>query len=294
MDGFPFVLPFIRWADVAVIRPGSPTSLRRLYDHELVYVLGGRGRITIERACYDVQPDQIFLIPPRVWHSFVADESSELPLLGVHFDWEVHPDTLAFPLFRPADEPVDEGRFRPFRPVPAWQWSAQPFLDLKGRPRARRLLEEIVAEHNAPGAFAREALGAALALLLATLAREAQVLACLQSHEAIGADALRRVEKARRFLEEPQVLAIEEVAQRVGWSGDHLRKMLRAAGFDTPAQIQMAARMKRARELLRDGILPVAQVGRECGFEDASHFARAFKSDSGLTPRQFLSMSQKI
>ncbi len=293
MDSFPFTLPFIRWADVSVIRPSSATSLRRLYDHELVYVLGGRGRITIERTVYEAREDQLFLIPPRVWHSFVSDEEHQMPLLGVHFDWAPQHDTLAFPLFRAADEPVEQSRFRRFQPVPGWNWSTQPFLDLKARPRARRLLEEIVGEYNRHDEQSLHTAGAALAMLLALLSREAQVLERLQKNIGIGADALRRIERARALLEEPQVLGIEEVAARVGWSGDHMRKMFRSAGLNGPAQVQMAARMKRARSMLRDGDLPIAQVGRECGFDDSSHFTRTFKKDFGLTPRQFLAMAKK-
>ena len=43
----PFQLPFIRWADVAIIRPRAPLLPRQLYDHELVYVLDGHGTISI-------------------------------------------------------------------------------------------------------------------------------------------------------------------------------------------------------------------------------------------------------
>jgi AraC-like DNA-binding protein len=267
MDVFPFRLPFIRWADISVVRAGSPTSLRRLYDHELVYVLGGRGRITIEREVFQAREDQLFLIPPRVWHSFVADENSELPLMGVHFDWEVQHDTPRFPLFRAADEPVDESRFRAFQQVPAWDWQAQPFLDLRGRPRARRLLEEIVAEYNRHDEQSPIASGAILAALLVQLWREARVQEQVQKSTQIGADALRRIEKARALLEGPQVLGVEEVASRVRWSGDHMRKMFRAIGLSSPAQVQMAARMRRARDLLRDENLPIAEVGRICGFD---------------------------
>jgi AraC-like DNA-binding protein len=265
-----------------------------LYDHELVYVLGGRGRIVIERTSYEAREDQLFLIPPRVWHAFVADDGHKFPLMGVHFDWEVRHDTLAFPLFRPADEPVEEARFRPFHEVPGWNWCAQPFLNLKGRPGTRRLLEQIVTEYSRQNEHSPLVAGAMLAALLALVSHEAQVLEQLQQSDRIGADALRRIERARGLLEGEQVLGVEEVAARVGWSGDHMRKMFRAAGLSNPTHLQTAARMKRAREMLRDENLPIGEVGRLCGFEDASHFARVFKADSGLTPRQFLALAKKI
>ncbi|WP_165900357.1 AraC family transcriptional regulator [Marinobacterium mangrovicola] len=33
--------------------------------------------------------------------------------------------------------------------------------------------------------------------------------------------------------------------------------------------------------------LKLAEIGYRCGFQDPSHFARAFKQRTGLTPSQF-------
>lgn len=100
---------------------------------------------------------------------------------------------------------------------------------------------------------------------------------------------MRRVQRAREWLEssETAFFSIEEIASRVGWSGDHLRRMMRAVTGEAPAQLQTAARMRRARDLLRYGALPLAEIARKCGFEDASHFARVFKREVGTTPRQW-------
>jgi AraC family transcriptional regulator len=73
----------------------------------------------------------------------------------------------------------------------------------------------------------------------------------------------------------------------VGWSADHLRRMFRSVLGSAPAQVQTAARLRRARELLRYGALPIGEIARRCGFEDASHFARVFKRELGCTPREW-------
>ena len=293
MSEFPFALPFIRWAEVSVVQLGSPTHLRRIYDHELIYVLGGTGRIVIERQIFPARADQLFLIPPRTWHSFHADTGENLPVIGIHFDWVPQHDTIHFPLFRPADEPVEEQRFRRFQAIPHWDCHAQPWLDLRGRPRVRAALEEVIAAHARNDEESKIVAGALLAAAIGLIAREARHLQQQSYNEDIGADALRRLERARTLLEN-SLDSIESIAEKVGWSGDHLRRMFRLTLQISPYQVQTQARLKRARQLLREENLPIAQIASRCGFDDASHFARAFKKDCGLTPRQFLGLAKKI
>lgn len=289
----PFALPFVRWANLSVLTGGAPVAQRRLYDHELVYSVGGTGQISIEEKWFDATPDRLFFIQPRVWHSFQT--RGELHLLGIHFDWIPQHDTLAFPIFRPADEPVEETKFREPREIANWALSAQPFLDLRGRPRVRRALEEVISHYNQNTEYSRESAGALLAHAIFLISNEARALQQLAHSTRIGPDALRRVQRARELLEKSPELAIsiEKVAAQVGWSSDHLRRSFREVLGTSPLQIQINARLGLARQLLREEILPINKIANLCGFKDASHFARVFKAETGLSPRQFLVMIGK-
>jgi len=46
-------------------------------------------------------------------------------------------------------------------------------------------------------------------------------------------------------------------------------------------------RLEYSAVLLRNNHLNISQVVFECGFEDLSHFSRAFKSRFGVSPTQF-------
>ena len=48
------------------------------------------------------------------------------------------------------------------------------------------------------------------------------------------------------------------------------------------------ATVERAKDLLREGRLSLAQVAAAVGFADQSHLTRHFKRLVGVTPRQFL------
>lgn len=291
----PFVLPFIRWADVAHLLASGYPARRRIYDHEFVMAVAGSGHIVLEGESHVAVPGRLFLVLPRQWHSYIPDAGG-LSLLGVHFDWTPQHDTLRFPIFRAAYEsqPADEALFRAPRGVPAWDLARQPFLELTARSRVRRMLEDVVAEYNRDDEGSRDGAGALLAAAVVQITREARGLQTQRAGAAVGPDALLRLERAQAALEDTEnVQPIETVADSVGWSADHMRRMFRAALGTSPQRVQMTARLRRARDLLRDGNIPIHQVAEHCGFEDASHFARVFKAETGFTPREFQTLARK-
>jgi len=285
-----FDLPYVRWADSVLVQPGGHGAWhRRLYDHEFVYVLEGQGHIVLEGRAHFAGTDSLFLVQPRVWHSYLADAGVPWRLLGVHFDWRRRRDTERFAHFFPASDPEDPTLFRETREVPYWELRERPFLDLRGRGRVRRTLETLCAEHGRGDAEASGIAGALLAAAVGQMAREARLLEELNAHASVGPDAVRRVQRARDLLEAPHdaPLSIEAAAATVGWSGDHMRRMFKQVLGSSPAQIQTSARLRRAQELLRYGGLPIAEVAKRCAFEDASHFARVFRRATGQTPREW-------
>lgn len=262
---------------------------RRLYDHEFVYVMQGRGHIVIDGVGHPAATDSLFLIQPRQWHAFHADAGCDWLLLGVHFDWISHADSKAFSRFKPASDPIEEYLFRESRRLRDWPSVERPYLDLQGRPRVRRGLEEVVAEYGRADAEARSMAGALLAAVIGQIDREVRLLQELQLNREIGPDAVRRVQRARELLESArdQPLSIEEVAAAVGWSADHLRRLCRAILQVSPHEIQTAARIRRAQELLSYGGLSIREIALRCGFDDASHFSRVFKKSTGFSPRDW-------
>jgi transcriptional regulator GlxA family with amidase domain len=49
-------------------------------------------------------------------------------------------------------------------------------------------------------------------------------------------------------------------------------------------QHYVSLRLAKARALLRQTSLPVIQIGAECGFSNASHFARVYRTTFGMPP----------
>ena len=79
----------------------------------------------------------------------------------------------------------------------------------------------------------------------------------------------------------------EKLADKVYVSQSQLnRKVKNITGYSTSAYI-LQIRMERAQRLLSSTEASIGEIADKCGFDDQSHFTRAFKQLFGTTPTQY-------
>ncbi|MDP9813747.1 transcriptional regulator GlxA family with amidase domain [Rhizobium tibeticum] len=81
-------------------------------------------------------------------------------------------------------------------------------------------------------------------------------------------------------------ISIPALASSVGLSRRQLERVFLEKAGMSPAQAYKRVRMERAKVLLAHSKLPMIEIALDVGFENASHFARAFKRIFGATPSQ--------
>jgi len=79
-------------------------------------------------------------------------------------------------------------------------------------------------------------------------------------------------------------VSVADVAQACAMSRSHFIRAFRETTGLTPYQWLVQQRMARARELLKENRLALAEVALACGFADQSHFTRVFTRLSGVPP----------
>jgi AraC-like DNA-binding protein len=92
-----------------------------------------------------------------------------------------------------------------------------------------------------------------------------------------------------RFCEEhfDKPLSVTKLASRVFLSPGHFSELfIREVGMPPSAYIR-CIRMEKARVLLRESEIPVAQVAARCGFTNAAQFSRAFRNFYQYSPLQY-------
>jgi AraC-like DNA-binding protein len=80
---------------------------------------------------------------------------------------------------------------------------------------------------------------------------------------------------------------VKGAARSVGYSPTHLNRFFRRYLHKTMSECLREFRIARAKDLLRNTVLPVAEISNMTGYRDPSNLRRAFKAATGYTLAQY-------
>ncbi|MEZ5498280.1 MAG: AraC family transcriptional regulator [Steroidobacteraceae bacterium] len=113
----------------------------------------------------------------------------------------------------------------------------------------------------------------------------------LPDHDALDLDLPcgDKIRRARAILSvdyaNPPLLP--DLAQQLGISETRLKSGFRSMYGSSVMQYCIDRRVEAARLLLREGRLSISEIGSIVGYEDHSAFSRAFRRQTGATPREW-------
>lgn len=160
-----------------------------------------------------------------------------------------------------------------------------------GSPVVKELFERIVAEHRAPTIHSALMVRSTLQALLVYVLRDYD--AHVRRLVADRAQLSPRIGQSLAWINERlgESFAVEEAARVADMSVSHFHeRFLREVGF-TPGDYRLRQRIRKAKQLLREGDLTVTQIAFALGFSTSQYFATAFKNLTGTTPKNYRSMS---
>lgn len=67
----------------------------------------------------------------------------------------------------------------------------------------------------------------------------------------------------------------------------YLRKLFAKHLNTSPKQYIIDLRLQKAKQMLSEGVLRIAEIADCCGFSNAYHFCRTFKEHTGITPSEY-------
>lgn len=246
---------------IQICHPGHATPKKSYKTYAVHFILEGKGSYTVHGKTYRLGAGQGFMIRPNTPNSYVADEKEPWKYVyavfcGADDDALVHHAGLGDGV-EVFDFPLDDDMIR-----------------------------DIYAMHAA--GKRNEARGYDLTgyflLCMSRLVRSNSS----SEGETEGA-CERYLRQAMLYVEDhySEGVTVEEIASAVGLDRTYLYRIFRAKLGVSPREYLLGVRLERAADLLRDSELPIAEVGAETGFHDASHFYKSFSSKYGVTPKQY-------
>lgn len=112
---------------------------------------------------------------------------------------------------------------------------------------------------------------------------------------SVGGMAPRKLRKAIEFIKEnldkEQTVALAAVAQEVQMSYFHFSRAFKQSTGVSPNAYMIDQRIERAKKLLADTDLPIADIALRAGFASQSHFTTTFRRLAWTTPKAFRGMA---
>lgn len=236
---------------------------RRLPNAILFFVHAGRAKWRVGEISVIAQPHDVLLIPENIVHAAEHMPERQFCVSAVHFTARLFEvvdvlSLLGYPVHVP-DMPQVQGSIDELLRLSACQ-------PIGWRKRGAALVTEVILRIAQERPDLLRPMGSPLAI-----------------------KAFKMLSPVLQFVEDrlSDKVSVAKMAQLAICSPRHLRRLFHQTVGMAPKQWLLERRLQRAATLLTQTDLPVKTVAAECGFDDLSHFNRAFRHRFGQSPTQY-------
>lgn len=238
--------------------------------YELSYAMGGRIKRFIDGSEHYLLPDSLCLICPGTVHALSSMNQSAI-VVNLCLQPQLF-ESGVFKEFLDEDTPISramrgsEGR------------GFMVFSDAYGRILRRSMLA-LVKEYDHAGRSANYAVRARVLLLLAQLSE-------IDTYSFYGIDQ-EMMDVLSRIDADPGSASVSSLARHYGYNETYFSHMVHKKVGMRLRELIVAARLRKARDLLAEGELPLQMVAEAVGYASYSHFNRIFRETYAITPAAY-------
>ena len=293
----PKSLPYskiVHWYSHYFFNQSSPILARAFYQenyeagmhihdfYELNFIIEGQGYHYFNNGCYKIGKNDIFIIPPGYWHGYYPTQSIKLYHIMLHKNFFIHYSKElnllpAYPIMLTMEPSYGSQNNRYYLNLSDEQMNA-----------LLPQLEAVAALYsNASDDIAPMAHSLSMYIMAYTCRIYKEKYIC-KGNEVWEHSVSRNILKCINYIQEHygENITLDTLTELSNVSRATLfRYFIKLTGA-TPINYLNAFRLSKAREMLGQSDLSIAEIAVACGFYDSSHLNRFFSRAYGCTPGQ--------
>ena len=265
--------------------PQGPFGVHTHDFSEIVIITGGRGVHVLDDEMWPVAAGDAFVLNALEPHGY--RDLDDLRLINIMFD----ANELELPLF---DLTALSGYHALFTLEPAWrhrhQFRSRLHLNTRDLDETVSLIDRLDSELSAQKSGYQFFAVSWFMQLIGHLSR------CYERTKNPDSKSLLRIAEAIVHIERnyTQPLSLEELAEIAEMPKRSFLRDFKNAMGTSPISYLIQFRVRRAAELLRGTNRGVTQIAFDVGFEDSNYFARQFKQQQGVSPREYRKLATSV
>ncbi|GAB3341202.1 AraC family transcriptional regulator [Larkinella ripae] len=112
------------------------------------------------------------------------------------------------------------------------------------------------------------------------------------AHANLKKEEVEKMHQIQQLISEhpEQAFSLKEMARQVGTNEYNLKKHFKQVFGTTVFGYIQTFRMEKAKEMLADSTMKIAEISRQVGYKHATHFTTAFKKHFGFLPHKLKAM----
>lgn len=273
---------FVRKYGVEGITP----HLHRHQAMQINYIMSGRAVHIINNASFEVVKGDIFVIPPYIPHKLSFLPESEVQILELEFETDfVWGNSIGIENMETFFD------FAYIEPFLVSEGEVRPRVNISGSQQMvmEKILNDIYEEYVQEQKGYLLAIKADVLKLLVLLGRYFQLNAESSGNNAIFDRHRDAIMQALAYVDTnyTEDIRIEDVIRVAMMSRSYFCYLFKNITGKTLVEYLNDLRINRATELLKNSDEMIMQVCFDSGFNNISHFNRVFKSNMGISPRQY-------
>lgn len=279
--------PVVTYANLLHCLPGYRFGPRRNYEHQMIYVVKGKGSGRIQERTYEAKAGDLFYYGPAITHFFQADAQDPFVLCGLHFVLngslanvrETYPLACEFVGPDHCDGITNELIVSSARHTALFFPEHSHYPDQGPNDIFHKMIEHY--ELDGPGSA------------LMTRALFIQLVVQLQHWAERSKNASHAPHPMVAFVKS-QLKMCADLPYTRSWlrewtqfHEDYVARLFKMCYGLSPHDYHLGQKIERAKQMLAQTSANVTQIADHLHFGTIHYFSRVFKSTVGLSPLEF-------